>query len=56
MSLNSKQKSLCQLTTTELYPRETKKEVTTENDKTAFGSDDALVVFSLSNHADSYFL
>jgi len=24
MSLNSKQKSLCQLTTTELFPKETK--------------------------------
>jgi len=28
MSLNSKQKSLCQLATTELYPKETKKRVT----------------------------
>jgi len=54
--LNSKQQSLCQLATTELYPKETKKRVTAENDKTAFGSDDALVVFSLSNHADLYFL
>ena len=56
MSLNSKQKSLCQLATTKLYPKETKKGVTAENDKIAFASDDALVlvVFSLSNHADPY--
>jgi len=33
-------------------PQSTKKGVTAENDKTAFGSDDALVVSSLSNHAD----
>ena len=52
MSLNSKQRSLCQLATTELYHKETKKRETAENDKTAFGSDDALVVFSLSNQAD----
>jgi len=56
MSLNSKQKSLCQLSTTELYPKETKKGVTAENDTTMFGSDDALVVFSLSNHENPYFL
>ena len=56
MSLNSKQKSLCQLTTTELYSKETKKGITAENDKTTFKSDDAIVVFSLTNHADPYFL
>jgi len=56
MSLNSKQTTLCQLETPELYPKETKKGVTAENDKIAFGSDDALVVFSLSIHADPYFL
>jgi len=56
MSLNSKQKSLCQLATTELYPKRQRKGETTENDKITFGSDDAFVVFSLSNHVDPYFL
>jgi len=39
MSLSSKQKSLCQLATTELYPTETEKGNSKENDKSAFGSD-----------------
>jgi len=56
MSLNSKQKSLCQLATTELYPKRQRKGETTENDKITFGSDDTFVVFSLSNHVDPYFL
>jgi len=56
MILNSKQKSLCQLANRELYTKETKKGVIAENDKTTVGSDDALVVFSLTNHADPYFL
>jgi len=54
MSLNGKQKSLCQRATTELYPKETKKGVTAENDNTTFGSDDALVEISLNNHVDPY--
>jgi len=37
-------------------PQRDNKRVTAENDKNAFGSDYALVVFSLSNHADPYFL
>jgi len=45
MGLNSKQKPLCQLATTELYPNNTKKRVTAENDKVTFGSDDALMFF-----------
>jgi len=36
--LNSKQKSLCQLATTELFPKETKNKKQKENDKSAFGS------------------
>jgi len=27
-----------------------------KNDKTTLGSDDALVIFSLTNHVDPYFL
>jgi len=37
MSSNSKQKSLCQLATAELFPNETGKQQ--KNDKSAFGSD-----------------
>ena len=37
MSLNSKQKPLCQLATAELFPNETEKQQ--KNDKIAFGSD-----------------
>jgi len=37
MSLNSKQKPLCQVGTTELFPNETGKQQT--KDKCAFGSD-----------------
>jgi len=37
MSLKSKQKSLCQLPTAELFPNETGKQQ--KNDKSAFGSD-----------------
>jgi len=37
MSLNSKQKPLCQLATEELFPNETGKQQ--KNDKGAFGSD-----------------
>jgi len=37
INLNSKQKSLCQLTARELFPKETRKQL--ENDKSAFGSD-----------------
>jgi len=37
MSLNSKQKVLCQLSTAELFPNETGKQH--KNDKSAFGSD-----------------
>jgi len=37
MSLNSKQKALCQLSTAELFPNETGKQH--KNDKSAFGSD-----------------
>jgi len=36
MSLNSKQKSLCQMTTAELFPNEKGKHQ--KNDKSAFGS------------------
>jgi len=36
MSLNSKQKPLCQLATTELFPNETGKQP--KNDKSVFGS------------------
>jgi len=39
MSLNNKQKLLCQSTTTELYPNETKSKPQQENDGAAFGSD-----------------
>jgi len=39
MSLNSKQKSLCQLTTTELYPKRQRKGKQQENDKGALGAD-----------------
>ena len=39
MSFNSKQKSLCQMETTELYPNETKKREQQESEKSAFGSD-----------------
>jgi len=39
MSLNSKQKSLCQLATTEIFPKETKNGEQLENDKSAFGTD-----------------
>ena len=39
MSLNSKQKSLCPLATTELFPKETKNRKQQENDRSAFGSD-----------------
>jgi len=38
-SFKSKQKSLCQLVTTELYRKETKKGQQQENDKSAFGYD-----------------
>jgi len=55
MILNSKQKSLCQLATAELFSNETGKQQI--NDKSAFGSDALrLVVLSLSNHAKPYFL
>jgi len=37
MSLNIKQKPLCQLATAELFPNETGKQH--KNDKSAFGSD-----------------
>jgi len=37
MSLNSKKKSLCQLATAELFPKEIWKQQ--KNDKSAFGSD-----------------
>jgi len=37
MNLNSRKKSLCQLATTELFPKETGKQQ--KNDKSAFGSD-----------------
>jgi len=37
MSLNSKQKPLCQLTTAELFPNDTGKQQ--KYDKSAFGSD-----------------
>jgi len=39
MSVNSKQKRLCQLATTELFSKETKNREQLENDKSAFGSD-----------------
>jgi len=42
--------------TTEIYPKETEKGITAKNDKSAFGSDGALVVFSLYSHADPYVL
>jgi len=53
LSVNSKQKPLYQLATTELFPNETGKQQ--KNDKSAFGSD-ALVVRTLCNHAKPYFL
>jgi len=53
MSLNSKQKPLCQLATAELFPNETGKQQ--ENDESAFGSDALdLVVLSLCNHTKPY--
>ena len=55
MSLNSKQKPLCQLVTAELFPKE--KEKQQKNDKSAFASDALdLVVLSLCNHTKPYFL
>jgi len=39
LSLNSKQKSLCQLATTELFPKTQRRGKQLENSKSAFGSD-----------------
>jgi len=39
MSLNSKQKSLCQLATAELFPKKTKTKETARKWQNAFGSD-----------------
>ena len=50
-----KQKSLCQLQTTELYPKEAKKRVTARKwQKRVWVWCLTLVVFSLSNHADPF--
>jgi len=56
-SFKSKQKSLCQLATTELYPKETKKRVAArKRQKCVWVWCLTLVVFGLSNHADLFFL
>jgi len=54
MSLNSKQKLLCQLATAELFHNEAGKQQ--KNDKSALGSDALDLVLSLSKHAKPYFL
>jgi len=59
MSLNSKQKSLCQLTTTELYPKRQRKGKQQENDKGALGADALdqwFLVYPTMRIADPYFL
>jgi len=57
MSLNSKQKLLCQLATTELYSNETKKRVTARKwQKRVWIWCLKLVSFGLSNHTDPCFL
>jgi len=56
MNLNSKQKSLCQLATVELFPNDTGKQQ--KNDKRAFGYDASYEWFLVypSTHTDLYFL
>jgi len=54
MSLNSKQKSLCQLATRELFPKDTEKARTWQ--KRVWDQCLRLLVLHLSNHAEPYFL
>jgi len=58
MSLNSKQKRLCQLANTELHSEETKKRVTARKwqKRVWVWFLRLLPCFSLSNHLDPYFL
>ena len=57
MSLNGKQKSLCQMATTELYPKETENKETARNwQKHVWVWWIRLVVLSLYNNSDPYFL
>jgi len=56
MSLNSKQKSLCQLATTKLLPNEKKKRVTPRKwQKRVWVWRLRVVVLSLSNTADLFY-
>ena len=56
-SLKSEQKSLCQLATTELYSKETKKRVTARKwQERVWVWCLTLMVFRLSNHAEPFFL
>jgi len=55
MSFNSKQKSLCQLATTELFPKETKNRETARKwQKRVWVWCLRLVILSLCNHAELY--
>jgi len=57
MSLNSKEMSLCQLATTELYPKDTKERVIARKwQKRVWVWCRRAVFFSLSNHADTNFV
>jgi len=57
MNLNNKQKSLCQMAATELYPNETKsKQIARKRQSSVWVWRLRLVVLGLSNHAEPYFL